>query len=536
MAQPAVALPSVSGTKSPRRNRPGVHVWRVIRMFWLMARYDVLAPLGRGLGWSRFVVALLRLLRKKRGLSPQLGERWAVLAPILGPSFIKFGQSLATRADLIGADTAKAIAALQDRLPAEPLPAIRTVIEQELGQKIEELFADFDPIPVAAASIAQVYFAKTQGGQELALKILRPGIADKFAADLAFFAWGAALLHRHFPSVRRLRLPEAVAVFAASVRMELDLRLEAAAASEFRQNFAKDVGFTVPRVHWDYTTRRLVAFDRVAGIRIDDQAGLAQLAASGITRQDILRHAAEAFFKSVFRDGFFHADLHPGNLFIGGDGAILAVDFGIMGRLDKKTRLFLADMLLGFLTGDYARVAEIHRQAGYIPPDQSVSDFAQYCRAIGEPLLDKSLAEISLGRLLAQLFEVTAEFKMETQPHLLLLQKTMVVAEGVGRMLDPTVNMWLLAQPLIEQWMRENRGLKARLFEQIDKISETIQKLPDFIDARQNGMRLHQDSLHFLVQLLSQRRSEFFLTRFNLLLMMVIIFFLGVVVGRVLAL
>ncbi|MDI9349481.1 MAG: 2-polyprenylphenol 6-hydroxylase [Candidatus Symbiobacter sp.] len=510
------------------------HVWRVITSVWLMARYDVLAPILAGLGWPQRVIRGVRWLRQREQDGMSLGQRWTKLAPRLGPSFIKFGQSLATRADLIGADTAAALATLQDRLPPEDFAAIQAVIEQELGGDLGALFRQIDEKPVAAASIAQVHFATTNEGHEVAVKILRPGIAAKFAADLAWFAWGAALLDRYVPKLRRLRLPEAVAVFAAAVKMELDLRLEAAAASELRQNFAQDVGFHVPAVHWDYTARRVVTFDRVIGIRLDDAAGMDKLAALGIDRRDILRFAAEAFFKSVFRDGFFHADLHPGNLFIGRDGTILAVDFGIMGRLDKATRLFLADMLLGFLTGDYHRVAEIHRQAGYIPPDQSVAEFAQYCRAIGEPLLNKSLAEISLGKLLAQLFEVTAQFNMETQPQLLLLQKTMVVAEGVGRMLDPSVNMWLLAKPLIAQWMQENRGPKARLSEYIEKLSAFIHEVPGLLRTQAMGFDpslapaaarqtpRHQDS--------TQRTS----VKFFLIIMFV--FLLGMGIGSVLAL
>jgi ubiquinone biosynthesis protein len=281
----------------------------------------------------------------------------------------------------------------------------------------------------------------------------------------------------------------------------MDLRFEAAGASELRDNFKDDPDFRVPRVDWQRTARQVLTLERVKGIRIDDRAALL---AGGHDVREILRKAASAFFNQVFRDGYFHADLHPGNLFIAPDGAIVAVDFGIMGRLDRKTRYYLADMLLAFLTGDYDRVAGVHFEAGYIPPHQSRAWFAQACRAIGEPILGRPLHEISLGRLLAQLFQVTEQFEMETQPQLLLLQKTMVVAEGVGRLVDPTVNMWTLARPLIEDWMRENRGPEARLRDAARDTIEALERVPALLKSLDKvahlisdgeGLPLHRASL-----------------------------------------
>jgi ubiquinone biosynthesis protein len=293
---------------------------------------------------------------------------------------------------------------------------------------------------------------------------------------------------------------------AQSVRLEMDLRFEAAGASELRDNFKDDPTFHVPRIDWRRTARRVLTLERVVGDRVDDRAALL---AAGHDPQEIMRKAASAFFNQVFRDGFFHADLHPGNLFIDRDGAIVAVDFGIMGRLDRKTRHYLADMLLAFLTGDYARVADVHFEAGYVPPNQSRTAFAQACRAIGEPILGRPLHEISLGRLLAQLFQVTEQFAMETQPQLLLLQKTMVVAEGVGRLLDPTVNIWLLARPLIEVWMRENRGPEARIKDAALDAFEAFERLPALLRSIEraatmigegDGLPLHRDSLTALAR------------------------------------
>jgi ubiquinone biosynthesis protein len=269
-----------------------------------------------------------------------------------------------------------------------------------------------------------------------------------------------------------------VNTLAETVWLEMDLRFEAAAASELRHNLSGDPDFRVPDVDWRRTSRQVMTSERVAGIPIDERE---RLIAAGHEPRALLEKAANAFFKQVFRDGFFHADLHPGNLFVAEDGAIVAVDFGIMGRLDRKTRFYLADMLLGFLTGDYQRVAEVHFDAGYVPPRQSLEAFAQACRSIGEPILERPLHEISLARLLAQLFEVTERFEMETQPQLLLLQKTMLVAEGVGRRLDPSVNMWALARPLIEEWMRENRGMEARAVDAAAAAARLLERLPALV-------------------------------------------------------
>jgi ubiquinone biosynthesis protein len=301
--------------------------------------------------------------------------------------------------------------------------------------------------------------------------------------------------------MRRLKPRAAVATFARSVALEMDLRFEAAGAAELAENFSDDPGFKVPHIDWRRTSRRVLTLARVAGARIDDRAALV---AAGHDIHAILTTAAESFFNQVFRDGFFHADLHPGNLFIDETGALVAVDFGIMGRLDRKTRYYLADMLLAFLTHDYRRVAEVHFEAGYVPANQSLDSFAQACRSIGEPILGRPLHEISLGRLLAQLFQVTEQFQMETQPQLLLLQKTMVLAEGVGRMLDPSVNMWTLAQPLVEKWMRENRGPEARLIQTATEAVTALGRFPDLVRnldrivsvfAEDGGLPLHPETV-----------------------------------------
>jgi ubiquinone biosynthesis protein len=284
------------------------------------------------------------------------------------------------------------------------------------------------------------------------------------------------------------------------VRFEMDLRFEAAAASELAENFAGDPGFRVPQVDWLRTGRTVLTLERISGVRVDDRAAML---AAGQNLDRVLANAAAAFFNQVFRDGFFHADLHPGNLFVADDGAIVVVDFGIMGRLDRATRYYLADMLLGFLSGDYRRVAEVHFAAGYVPPRLSVAAFAQACRSIGEPILGRPLQEISIARLLAQLFQVTEQFEMETQPQLLLLQKTMVLVEGIGRRLDPEVNIWSLAQPLIEAWMHDNRGVEARLRQGAETVAEMVERLPRLVrsldtligDMSRDGVVLHAETI-----------------------------------------
>jgi ubiquinone biosynthesis protein len=365
------------------------------------------------------------------------------------------------------------------------------------------LFTRFEDEPVAAASIAQVHFAETQEGEFVAVKVLRPGIEAELARDIAFFHTLARWIEYWRPEMRRLKPVEIVRNFQETVDLEMDLRLEAAAASELGENFADDPEFEVPAVDWKRTARRVLTLARVEGIPIDE---IDRIEAAGIAPGEVLARSARIFFKQVFRDGFFHADMHPGNMFVATDGTLAPVDFGIMGRLDSRTRNFLADMLLGFLQRDYRRVADVHFAAGYVPPDQSRDAFMQASRAIAEPIFGKPQHEISIARLLGQLFHVTRTFEMETQPQLLLLQKTMLVAEGVGRRLDPETSIWILAEPLIEEWMRENRSPEARLREAAGEIARRVEHLPALLAKADDlaamvtadGLRLHPDTIRDL--------------------------------------
>ena len=471
------------------------HLWRLLAIAFVLARHDALFPLER-LGAVPGITLFARLLRRPGQGRP--GQRLAAALRSLGPSFIKLGQALSTRADLMGEEVAADLADLRDRLPPFPAASARATIVADLEQPVETLFASFEDVPIAAASIAQVHFAVTSDGRPVAVKVLRPRIEAEFARDLALFAWMADVVERAVPASRRLKPREVVRTFEETVRLEMDLRFEAAAAAELADNFAGDPTFRVPAVDWQRTGRRVLTTERVDGLPINERAAII---AAGHDPRQVMAHAAAALFRQVFRDGFFHGDMHPGNCFVGPDGAVVPVDFGIMGRLDLPTREFLADMLIGFLNGDYRQVADVHFRAGYVPAHQSRDTFMQACRSIGEPIFGRPLADISLARLLGQLFRITEQFEMETQPQLLLLQKTMLVAEGVGRSLDPSVNMWILARPLIEDWMIENRGPEARLRRGIDDAITLAGRVPRLFDAvetlaesARTGIRLHPET------------------------------------------
>lgn len=470
---------------------------RLITIARVLARHDALKVVD--IPAIHVLTGLWRLGRKPAHPG-RPGQRLAAALSELGPTFIKLGQALSTRADLLGEEIAADLSELQDQLPPFPAQAARTIIEEDLGRPLDQLYRSFDDVPVAAASIAQVHFAVTQEGEEVAVKVLRPGVEQAFARDLDLLAWLAEWAEIAQPSLKRLKPVEVVKTLAESVQIEMDLRFEAAAAAEMAENFAGDDGFYIPAVDWNRTARRVMTLERIIGLSVDEHDDLAK---AGFKSEDILTRAAEAFFNMVFRDGFFHADMHPGNLFVDLQGRLVAVDFGIMGRVDKRTRRFLGEMLLGFLNGNYRRVAEVHFEAGFVPADKSVDNFTQACRSIAEPIMGKPLHEISIARLLGQLFQITETFSMQVQPQLLMLQKSMLVAEGVGRTLDPRINMWELARPLIESWMMQNLGPQARIKDGLSLAVSSLESLPRILAQTEQaassllsgGIRLHPDTV-----------------------------------------
>ena len=415
----------------------------------------------------------------RKGAPDRLGLQLSAAAQELGPAFIKFGQSLSTRPDVVGKEIAADLAELRDRLEPFSGATARQIIGEQLGRDVDEIFADFDDQPVAAASIAQVHFAGLADGSHMAVKVLRPGIEEKFARDIDFFLWGAEWLESLYPPMRRLAPVQVVETFRKSAATEMDLRLEAAAASELAENFERDTTFQVPDVDWSRTQRRVLTTDRIGGIPIADQSALTS---AGRNLQQIARNLILGFLKQAFRDGFFHADLHQGNLFVDDHDNIVAVDFGIMGRLDRRTRLYVAEMLLAFLVGDYRRAAEVHFEAGYVPRDQSVDSFAQACRSIAEPIFDRPPAEVSMAKLFTQLFSITESFNMRTQPQLLLLQKTMVVVEGICRDLAPDADQWAIAREFLDEWVPENLGPMAKAKEAITEVADAARKLPGLVE------------------------------------------------------
>ncbi len=476
---------------------------RMIGIAWTLARHDALFGL-QALNVSPLVTFTARLVARRRtGLRP--GQRLSRTLQALGPSFIKLGQALSTRADLVGEDIAADLTELQDRLPPFPAKLARRMIEEQLGASIEVLFATFEEEAHAAASIAQVHFATTNSGREVAVKVLRPGIEDAFKRDTDLFFWLARLAERRLPHYRRLKPVAIITTFADTVRLELDLRFEAAAAEELRANTKNDADFYVPTVEWDLTARRVLTTERIRGFSAGDVEGMRN---AGIDPDATMQKAATSFFNQVFRDGFFHADMHPGNLFVLPDGRLAPVDFGIMGRLTHADQLVIAEILWAFMKGDFMRVAVLHREVGWIPPHVSVEHFAQAARAVGQPIMGKPLNEISVGRVLGQLLHIAETFEMEAQPHLFLLQKTMMTAEGVGRGLNPGINMWKLSEPLIKQWASEHLSGPARVKDFLKEATGTLRDAPrvlrevkEFIDkVQQEGMTLSPQSLKHLAE------------------------------------
>ena len=422
---------------------------------------DVVLEAFRAPPRLRFAARMLGWPFKWLGLKgdPELPPATRALTA-LGPAYIKFGQVLSTRPDIVGDELAQQLKYLQDKLPPFPTEIAKRMIEGELELPVSTLFSDFSE-PVTAASIAQVHRARlADTGEEVAVKVLRPGIERAFRKDIDAFYLAARWIERLAPFSRRLRPVEVIAHFEGVVMGELDLRLEASSAAEFAANTEKDEGFRVPKPYWFLSSRNVMTLGWAEGIGLNDND---LIDAAGLDRRVLAARVLQLFLNHALRDGFFHADMHQGNLKVALDGDIIAYDFGIMGRIDEYTRRVYAEILMGFIRKDYRRVAEVHFEAGYVPADRDIDEFARALRAVGEPIFGMDASRISMARLLAYLFEVTERFGMETRTELILLQRTMVVVEGVARSLDPHINIWQVASPTVERYIRENIGPKAVL-------------------------------------------------------------------------
>lgn len=461
--------------------------FRLMRAGWVLAREGALAivdvealpPVMRS--WVR----LGRLI--ERGDVKRTGrvERLTRALHRLGPTYVKFGQTLATRPDIVGVEVAQDLSVLQDKMEPFDQALVPGLLAAALGPRAADL-TELSP-PIAAASIAQVHKAVLVAGDGtrriVAVKILRPGIRQRFRDDLESYYAGARLAETFVRDLRRLRPTDVVRTLDRSAKLELDLRLEAAAISEFSENIAKDEGFRVPRVSWDHTADTVLTTDWIDGIPMRD---FAALEAAGLDRRDLARKVLQSFLTHAIRDGYFHADMHPGNLFADPrTGDVVAVDFGIMGRINHKERRFLAEIVYGFITRNYKGMAERHFEAGYVPPHQSIDDFALALRSIGEPLQGRTAADYSMAKVFGQLFATTELFDMQTRPELVLLQKSMVIVEGVARALDPNLDVWSIAEPVVGDWVRREAGPLGRLEDLAERLrtaAETVGKLPAILD------------------------------------------------------
>ena len=426
----------------------------------------------------RLVPAWLRRWRRSAGPDQPRGQRLRLALETLGPIFVKFGQMLSTRRDLVPPDIADELALLQDRVPPFPSEQVLRTLERVYGRPVDAVFARFDLQPVASASVAQVHFAQLPDGREAAVKVLRPGIGEVIDKDIALLETAAGLLEAVWADGKRLRPREVVAEFRKHLVDELDLMREAASASQLRRNFDGSPLLSVPEVYWDWCASDVMVMERMHGIPI---SRVDEIRAAGIDVPTLAKAGVQIFFTQVFRDGFFHADMHPGNIFVGTDGRYIALDFGIVGTLTDTDKEYLARNFLAFFRRDYRRVALAHLEAGWVPADTRIDEFEGAIRAVCEPIFDKPLREISFGKLLLRLFQTSRRFNVEIQPQLVLLQKTLLNIEGLGRELDPDLDLWQTAKPYLEQWMDEQvgwRGFVRALADEAPQWAVQIPRLP----------------------------------------------------------
>ncbi|WP_417445812.1 ubiquinone biosynthesis regulatory protein kinase UbiB [Kangiella sp.] len=472
------------------------HALRINRTLVHYGLDEFLAPTP--LARFRPLAKLFSLSLRRKAKDKSRGERLRLALTELGPIYVKLGQMLSTRRDLVPPDIADELAKLQDQVPPFDSAVARSIVEKQLDTPIVELFASFNDTPLASASIAQVHEATLNNGEEVVVKILRPGIRRKILRDMQMMHSLANWAEKYSSEARRLRIIEVVKEYDSTLAREIDLRIEAANTSHLRHNFADSDLLYVPKIYWDYTRVKMLVMEKISGIPIGN---IAALKSSGVDMKALADRGVEIFFTQVFRDSFFHADMHPGNIFVNVTNPLepqyIAIDCGIMGTLDENDKRYLADNFLAFFDRDYRRIAELHVESGWIDADVSIPEFESAIRAACEPIFGKSLAEISFGHFLIQLFQTARRFNMQVQPQLVLLQKTLLYVEGLGRQLYPQLDLWQTAQPYLRQWVREQVGPKA-MFEDIKR------QFPDWLHKAPKLPGLLFDNFHRIGQTLNQ--------------------------------
>lgn len=453
-----------------------MHIWRLGKWARIAARHGALRGIQNDPNTPPQVKRLIGVF--SIGTLKSSKPDYAAAFKEIGPAAIKLGQTLATRPDLVGEDAARNLLSLQDSLEPVPFARIEAQIAQSFEAPVSTIFSEIDPVPVGSASIAQVHKGVTTDGRVVAIKVLRPDIRERFASDLATYEWAAAHLEALGGEARRLRPRLTIANFKRWTNRELDLRREAASASELADAMRGFANYSIPSIDWDRTNGRVLTIEWIDGIKISRTD---ELRAAGHDMPELARRLVLAFLTQAISAGFFHADMHQGNLFVKPDGTIVAIDFGIMGRIDRRARQWLAEILYGLTTGNYRRVAEIHFEAQYVPSYHSVEEFASALRAVGEPMRGKPVSELSVGQMLDGLFAITRDFDMQTQPHLLLLQKTMVMVEGIATQLDPAINMWDVSSPYVKSWLRDELGPESALADRLNRDVETLMRVPALI-------------------------------------------------------
>ncbi|MBF0368467.1 MAG: 2-polyprenylphenol 6-hydroxylase [Magnetococcales bacterium] len=469
--------------------------FRLIDIIWIIISHRV-EPITERFFPLRLICWIVGFLpsvyRRRKGKIWEVRAREALER--LGPTFIKFGQALSTRMESLPEGVGREMKKLQDAVPPFPFEEVKRIVEKDLEGPLEQFYQEFQEVPVASASIAQVHRAITLEGREVAVKVQRPKVQMIVERDIRLLFSLATFIETYIPDFARFRARKVVEEFASTIRTEMNFQVEASRAQSFRKNFQNDPELHVPAVFWTRTTQRVLTLEWIDGVPIDE---LSRMTDSDLDVERISRNIITVFFKQVFRDGYFHADQHPGNIMVRGDGTVSILDFGIVGRVTMQTRLWLAEILRGFLMRDYRKVAQIHIDAGWVPIKTNLDEFEDACRQIGEPIFGQPLKEISIAKLLSQLFKVTERFNMEVQPQLLLLQKTLFTLEGVGREINPNLNMWLLSEPLIRDWMGKHLGVMGQLKKiggGVEDLARAAEILPDFIHM---GMdRMVQDKFH----------------------------------------